>query len=333
MLLNMASSAAEHALSVLACTLIEAGATDAELADEFASMGIPVTRPRARALLEELARLGLARVSSQDGDTPRYITSVLGRNRVSAVASGPRLHVQLAELERLRNELISAVAHELRTPLTTIRTSVGLLQDQRARPSEAETERLFANIAASAERMQRLVVDVLDIARFRAGAVRLQLRQFDAAGLAQDVARLSDPMLSAKGQRLRVQSPAEPLPVYADRRRLEQVLVNLLSNASKFSPFGSAICLDVESRNHDVVWSVRDAGTGIKPTDRAHLFERFFTADRRSREHTGTGLGLPISLAIAEAHRGTIEVETEVGHGSTFRLRVPSRSLAEDEPA
>jgi two-component system phosphate regulon sensor histidine kinase PhoR len=252
---------------------------------------------------------------------------------VSAVAAGTRLHVQLAELERLRNELISAVAHELRTPLATIRTSVGLLQDQRARPSEAETESLHANIAASAERMQRLVVDVLDIARFRAGAVRLQLRPFDAASLAQDVARLTDPMLTAKGQRLRLESPADPLPVYADRRRLEQVLVNLVSNASKFSPFGSAICLDVEPRNHDVVWSVRDGGPGIAPADRAHLFERFFTADRRSREHTGTGLGLPISLAIAEAHHGTIEVETEVGHGSTFRLRVPSSSLAESEPA
>lgn len=327
----MASSAAEHALSVLAATLIEAGATDADLAGAFADLGIPVERPRAAAILEDLARLGLARISSQDGDAPRYVTTALGRSRVSAVAAGTRLHAQLAELERLRNELISAVAHELRTPLTTIRTSVGLLQDQRARPSEVETVKLLANIAASAERMQRLVVDVLDIARFRAGAVRLQLRLFDAANLAQDVARLTEPMLNAKAQRLRLESPAEPLPVYADRRRLEQVLVNLLSNASKFSPFGSAICLDVEGQNHDVVWSVRDGGPGIELADRAHLFERFFTADRRSNEHTGTGLGLPISLAIAEAHHGTIEVETEVGRGSTFRLRVPSSSLAEGE--
>jgi signal transduction histidine kinase len=333
MLLTMAASAAERALSVLASTLIEAGATDAQLAEAFADLGVSVARPRAAAILEELARLGLARISSQEGDTPQYVPTVLGRNRVSAVAAGTRLHVQLAELERLRNELISAVAHELRTPLTTIRTSVGLLQDSRARPSGAETEKLLANIAASAERMQRLVVDVLDIARFRAGAVRLQLRRFDAASLAQDVARLTDPMLNAKGQRLKLESPADPLPVYADRRRLEQVLVNLLSNASKFSPFGSAIRLDVEPRNHDVVWSVHDGGPGIAPADRAHLFERFFTADRRSPEHTGTGLGLPISLAIAEAHHGTIEVETEVGRGSTFRLRVPSSSLAESEPA
>jgi Osmosensitive K+ channel histidine kinase len=333
MLLTMASSAAEHALSVLASTLIEAGATDAELAEAFTDLGIPVARPRARAILENLARLGLARISSHDGDTPRYVPTVLGRTRVSAVAAGTRLHDQLAELERLRNELISAVAHELRTPLTTIRTSVGLLQDQRARPSAAETERLHANIAASAERMQRLVEDVLDIARFRAGAVRLQLRLFDASSLVQDVARLSEPMLSVKGQRLSVETPADPVPVYADRRRLEQVLVNLVSNASKFSPFGSAICLDVQPRDDDVVWSVRDLGPGITPTDRAHLFERFFTADRRSRERAGTGLGLPISLAIAEAHHGTIEVDTEIGHGSTFRLCVPSSSLAEHEPA
>src|SRR5688572_23989359 len=120
MLLAMASSAAEHALSVLAATLIEAGATDAELADQFAGLGIPVPRARAREILEELARLGLARLSSRDGDTPRYVTTALGRTRLTAVASGTRLHIQLAELERLRNELISAVAHELRTPLTTI---------------------------------------------------------------------------------------------------------------------------------------------------------------------------------------------------------------------
>ena len=176
--------------------------------------------------------------------------------------------------------------------------------------------------------MQQFVADVLDIARFRSGTARLQLRAFDAVALADDVAQASGPMLEPRGQRLSVHASKDALSVYADRQRIEQVLVNFLSNASRFSPTGSEIAMEVSSVGDDVVWSVRDEGPGIPEEDRPRLFERFFTADHRSQQQSGTGLGLPISLAIAEAHEGSIQVETEVGRGSTFALRIPRTTLA-----
>jgi signal transduction histidine kinase len=327
-------AAAERALLQFASILIDGGATEAELASRFAELDVVITPLRARRILAQLGHLGLAGIASvtSDASSARFVTTVLGRREIAAVAASAELDAQLADLEHLRNELISAVAHELRTPLTAIRTCVGLLQDEHVRPNEAETQQLLANIAASAERMQQFVADVLDIARFRAGSVRLQLRQFDAVALVHDVARLSEPLIATRRQRLHVDAPAPPIPVYADRRRVEQVLVNLLSNASKFSPDESEIVIDVQKHDSDVIWSVRDHGAGIPPEDQPHLFERFFVANPRG-DSAGTGLGLPLSLAIAEAHQGSIEVETEVGRGSTFRLRIPASALASNEPA
>ena len=326
--------AAARALLQCASILIDGGATAAELASRFAQLEVLITPDHAQRILGQLGELGLARIASTTGDasTARFVTTVLGKREIAAVAASAELDGQLADLERLRNELISAVAHELRTPLTAIRTCVGLLQDERVRPNVAETQQLLANIAASAERMQQFVTDVLDIARFRAGSVRLQLRQFDAVALTDDVARLSEPLMSARRQRLHVDTPAQPIPVYADRRRIEQVLINLVSNASKFSPEETEIHIGVQGHDADVIWSVSDQGPGIPPEDQTHLFERFFVADPRA-DRAGTGLGLPISLAIAEAHQGTIEVETQVDRGCTFRLRIPASALASSEPA
>jgi two-component system sensor histidine kinase BaeS len=113
--------------------------------------------------------------------------------------------------------------------------------------------------------------------------------------------------------------------VYADHRRLEQALTNLLSNAHKFSPNGSAINLIVAKQDAHVTWTVVDHGVGIAREDKPRLFERFFSAPTDAAgQHGGTGLGLPLVLAIAQAHGGTIDVESAPGQGSTFTLRVPA---------
>ncbi len=143
-------------------------------------------------------------------------------------------------------------------------------------------------------------------------------------------------VLEQHGQSLALELPATPVSIYGDHRRLEQVLVNLLSNAQKFSPDGSQIQLAVSTTDGDVVWSVTDQGPGIAPQDRARLFERFFTTansptttapsragSRMDQERSGAGLGLPIALAIVQAHGGSIEVDTTVGLGSTFTVRIP----------
>jgi PAS domain S-box-containing protein len=221
------------------------------------------------------------------------------------------------------------VAHELRAPLTAVRTCVGLLRDPSVQPDPAAHAQLLKTIEQSAERMQRLVADVLDLTRFRSGSIRLQLRRIDARALARNAAIAMAPLLDARGQRLDLRLPGSPTWVYGDRRQLERALLNLLSNAHKFSPDGAVVRLSVATQGVDIVWSVADDGPGITEPDRARLFERFFTvATDASREGAGTGLGLPIVRAIALAHGGAIEVESAVGRGSTFTLRVPASGPA-----
>jgi signal transduction histidine kinase len=172
--------------------------------------------------------------------------------------------------------------------------------------------------------MQRLVGDILDLARFRAGRVQLQLRRFDAVQLASSAISSVTPLAEARRQRIELIGPEAPVHVFGDVRRLEQALVNLLSNAAKYSSDGSPITLAVRSRGPEVSWSVTDRGQGIKPEDRPRLFERFFVAGRDSRaSRDGIGLGLPISLLIVEAHGGRIDVESRPARGSTFTIVVP----------
>jgi signal transduction histidine kinase len=311
---------------VAALLLVGEGTSPGELAARFSAV-CPAAQDRAgaAALLARLAQLGLVRIARQDHE-PHYVLTALGEQHAQATLAGqPELAGGLAALEQLRTDLLSTVAHELRTPLTAVRTSIGLLLDHSVEPAPELHEQLLQTISQSAERMQRLITDVLDLARSRLGGMQLQLRRFDAVGLAREVAAPLRPLLDSRQQRLEPDLPAAPVWVYGDHRRLEQALTNLLSNAHKFSPNGSPIRLAVARQGQDVAWTVADRGVGIGPEDRPRLFERFFSAPTDAAGHrAGTGLGLPLALAIAQAHGGTIDVESELGQGSTFTLRVPA---------
>ena len=311
---------------VTALLLVSDGVSPTELAERFAAM-CPAENASAgaAALLSRLAELGLVRLTRQD-DEKHYVLTVLGQRHSEATLAGqPELAGGLAALERLRTDLLSTVAHELRTPLTAVRTSIGLLLDHSVEPEPELREQLLQSISQSAERMQRLVTDVLDLTRFRLGGMQLQLRRFDAVDLAREVAAALQPLLDSRHQRLQLELPRAPSWVYGDHRRLEQALTNLLSNAHKFSPNGSAIQVKVAQLGQDVTWTVVDHGVGIGPEDQPRLFERFFSAPTDAAgQRAGTGLGLPLALAIAQAHGGGIGVESALGQGSTFTLRVPA---------
>jgi signal transduction histidine kinase len=305
-------------------------ATAAGVAARLARIGVHVQEERLRSLLEELVERGLLQPVA-NVDRVFYVATTAGLAHIAALEARVAIDAELADLERLRTQLLGVVGHQLRTPLTAIRTSVGLLQDPRVQPNTAERARLLANIAIGAERIQHLVADVLDIARFRAGAVRLQLRIFDAAELAEGVTEAMTTALAQKRQRLALEITQRPLMLYGDRARLRQVLLKLLSNAHRFAPPGAAIAVRVTTRDERIIWSVADRGPGISAEDLPRLFERFFAPDTPGLGGAGAGLGLPISLAIAQAHGGTIKVETAPGIGSTFSLCVPIQGPEEAE--
>jgi signal transduction histidine kinase len=239
----------------------------------------------------------------------------------ASLAGRPDLAPGLRELERLRGDLLATIGHELRTPLTAVRTSIGLLLDPALDPSPEERQRLLVTIGRSTDRMQRLLEDLLDLARFRAGKVQLSRRRVDAREVARDALMPLEPMTTLRDQILEVELPGESIPLDADRRRLEQALLNLLSNANKFSPPGSRIAMRLTAKDGHARFEVSDEGPGISADDQARLFERFFVGE--GDRSGGVGLGLPTALAIAQAHGGSIEVVSAPGAGSRFTLVVP----------
>jgi signal transduction histidine kinase len=299
--------------------------TAKEVASLLSGDGLELTAARAGDLLARLEALGLARVAGYQGTDARYVATSLGQRAAAALVTGdPDVRLGLEELERLRSDLLATVGHELRTPLTAIRTSAGLLLDPGLDPTPSQRRQLLGTIGRSADRMQQLLSELLDLARLRGGAIEMARDAFDARALARDVAVSVEPMAAAREQLVRLELPDDPLPMVGDRRRLEQALLNLVANAQKFSPSGRDVTIGVSDDGHRVRWTVTDEGPGIAVDDQARLFERFFVGSSDRSGRGGAGIGLPTALAIAQAHGGTIEVDSELGRGSAFHLVVPA---------
>jgi signal transduction histidine kinase len=328
---RVASSAGPSPLLHAALALVPPSATASELEHRFAASGADLHPRIAARLLADLADLGLVRASQRSGRGTRWVATTLGLRYVDAGLHG-EASIPLAELEGLRTDLLSTIAHELRTPLTAVRTSVGLLLEPTAEPTEAQRRALLEAIERNGERMQRLVGDILELSRFRSGSVSLQLRRFSAGALAESAVAVIAPLAAKRAQRIGWSLPVSgDHRVYGDHRRLEQALLNLVSNAQRFAADGGAVSVNVEEHGLFTSWSVTDDGPGISEADQARLFERFFVGrNDRSGPREGVGLGLPTALAIAQAHGGTIGVQSALGRGSTFSLIVPTAG-PEDE--
>jgi len=227
------------------------------------------------------------------------------------------------EVDRMKTEFISTVSHELRTPLTSIKASMALLLDGEAE-LDGETAELVQVSKRNADRLVRLVNDILDVSKIEAGRLQLALQEHEVARLCAEAVAGIDGFAKKVGVVVRT-SLAPGLPrLRADWDRVVQVLTNLLSNALKFSPSGSEVDLVVSSRDAGVLFAVRDRGPGIPADFRDKLFTKFAQSDRAKREQEGTGLGLAISRALVLAHGGEIWVESEPGHGASFFFTLPA---------
>jgi two-component system, OmpR family, phosphate regulon sensor histidine kinase PhoR len=222
-------------------------------------------------------------------------------------------------LEGMRREFIGNASHELRTPVSAISGAVETLLSFHLDP----TARGFVEmIARHAERLSRLTRDLLDLSRIEAGEFPLQIVSVDVAPLCQATLDLVRPKAEEKRIALAYDGPAT-LRALADRRAFEQILVNLLDNAVKYTPEAGRVTVLADDAGTSVAVSVFDTGPGIEPRHQARLFERFYRADSaRSREGGGTGLGLAIVKHLAQAQGGQVGVESGQG-GSRFWVRLP----------
>lgn len=275
---------------------------------------------------------GALAVLRQEGpafnDSDKEILAALAR-QLSLLANNARLYEQerrnvarLQELEEMKSDFLSTVSHELRTPLTSIKASIILLQSQPDTPP-GTAQRLLRNMDRNTERLSSLVNDLLDMTKLQNGRLKLALQPVHLAEIAADVISAMRPLTDNKQQSLELQAALDLPAVLADRRRVEQVLTNLLSNANRYTPKHGSIRLTFERSGTQVVTSITDNGPGIPEAEQELIFERFYSG------HTGkggTGLGLAIARSLVELHNGVLWVESQPGEGSTFRFSLPLAS-------
>jgi two-component system phosphate regulon sensor histidine kinase PhoR len=223
-------------------------------------------------------------------------------------------------LERIKRDFVVNASHELRTPLTAIRGYAETLEEETAPPQREHA----AVIRRHADRLARLVEDLLALAELEERGPRLETAPLDLGELARSSAALFGQAARDKGLALRVEGPDFPVRVQADRFRMEQVVINLLDNAIKYTERGEVV-LSIVRDGEGVRLAVRDTGPGIPPEHLPRLFERFYVVDKsRSRTMGGTGLGLAIVKHIVQLHGGTVTVESVPGQGSTFQVTLPA---------
>ena len=230
---------------------------------------------------------------------------------------------ELKQLDQIRREFGANVSHELRTPLSILRGYIEVLLDE-PETSREELARILSIMERHSKRLQRLVDDLLSLAQLESSQAKLELSVVRMDELLNNLIRDWKEKLAAKNLKVIVDLPSEALTLRADGTRMEEVLHNLLDNATKFSRENGEIHLRATRRGSDMVLSVADDGLGIGKEHLPRIFERFYRADKaRSRELGGTGLGLAIVKHIVQLHGGRVEAESELGHGTTIRVVLP----------
>ena len=237
---------------------------------------------------------------------------------------------ELSRVMRSKDDFLSAMSHELRTPLNAILGLSESLAEGVYGDMNTKQVKSINTIAESGHHLLALINDLLDIAKIGAGKMELELTNTHVEDVCQASLRLVLELAQKKNLKLALSMDNKSVMLTADERRLKQILVNLLSNAIKFTPEGGSVTLattcDVESES--LMFSVRDTGIGIAAEDLSRLFSPFTQLDSKlSRQYAGTGLGLTLVLRLVEMHGGSVTVESEIGKGSCFTIRIPCKGL------
>ncbi|MBK8856401.1 MAG: HAMP domain-containing protein [Opitutaceae bacterium] len=226
-------------------------------------------------------------------------------------------------LDDAKSNLVGTVSHELKTPLTSLRMAVYLLLEQQTGQLTPVQHELVEQVRNDTDRLLRILNDLLDLSRIESGVAAPHLRPVAVAGLLEAMAREVRPLVEAAGQTLIVQCPAEPPRVQVDEDRIRHVFINLLTNASKYSPAGSAITLYAKSADEGFLrFGVLDNGPGIAEEHQSRVFERFFRIPGQTKK--GAGLGLAICREIVVAHGGSIACASAPGRGCDFHFLLPA---------
>jgi two-component system sensor histidine kinase BaeS len=283
---------------------------------------------RLRAVEDAARRFGegdlTARAPAIGGDEVASVAEAFNRMASDLAAR----QAQIVEADRARRQLLADVSHELMTPLTAIRGYAETLALPQFLPGSNEGQRAVKVIQEEGERIERLVGDLLDLARFEAGGMSLAQEYVDVAEIFERVTERHAKTARDKNVAILVELHDEDIRLVGDSHRLEQAMQNLAANALRHTPPGGHVRLGASRTNGNVRLTVTDDGVGIPEEHLPHVFDRFYKADQSRLHAGGSGLGLSIVKAIIERHGGTVSVRSRQGAETVFEVILPERPSA-----
>jgi PAS domain S-box-containing protein len=248
------------------------------------------------------------------------------------ISEKKRFQRRLKELDRMKSDFVSNVSHELRTPLTAIKGSVDNMLDGITGSLNEKQSRYLTRIKSNADRLGRLITDLLDLSKIEAGKIDLRPAYLTVNLLAKEVVEVLRTVAGEKLINLEVVGSEDNVQVWGDRDKVVQILMNLVGNALKFTPLHGAISVAIEKLDAEwVKLSVADTGPGIPAQEAAKIFDKFYQVEQSNKQKArGTGLGLAISKALVDMHGGKIWIESGVDRGSVFSFTLPARRPLEN---
>jgi signal transduction histidine kinase len=246
---------------------------------------------------------------------------VTERTRDLAVANE-----RLQELDRLKSDFVSNVSHELRTPLTAIKGAVDLVLREVAGPLTEKQTHYLTRVRSNTQHLAGLINDLLDLSKIESGKIEVKTSHVSLGGLVHEVVETLRPVAAEKVIALEAAITEPSILVWADRDKINQVLMNLIGNAIKFTPAQGRVTVSaLRNGKESIQVSVSDTGPGVPPDEKEKIFDRFYQiAQVGGAKPKGTGLGLAICKALVELHGGKIWVESEINRGSTFSFTLPA---------
>ncbi len=317
---------------VVAQVLSEKGAIFTQNATQAQSIdGSPAAEQLSVPILRNERVMGLITLESQTGgainkEDKEFVMRLA--DRAAVAIENARLYGAIAAANRAKSDFVSIVTHELRLPMTSIKGYTDLMLRGMTGELSEQQRQFMEVIARNLARMNVLISDLSDINRMESGRMEFELSTFDIRDVVADVTDSMQERIANREQTLSVNIAPEVTAVYADPRRINQILTNLVSNANKYTPDGGNVQIQIVQEHGYTQVAIIDSGIGISAEDQAKLFTQFFRAEDESvRQQAGWGLGLSIVKKMVEAQGGEIWFQSKLGEGSTFAFTIPSAAM------
>jgi two-component system clock-associated histidine kinase SasA len=223
------------------------------------------------------------------------------------------------------SRFIDTLSHELKTPLTSIIAAAGLLAEELANIPDKSSQKLIQTIIQNSSTLEKRLAELIDTVKTGSGKIQLQLEPVDMKSIILGISMQITPLLQGKDHKLTTDLPASLRLIHGDGPRLEQVLLNLMTNAIKFTPAGGNISIKVREDDSGITVSIKDNGIGIAKEEQSKLFKPYSRIKSDQQRHPGLGLGLALSKQVVELHGGRIWVDSDPGVGSMFSFFLPRR--------